>query len=739
MPATETRPTVQPSRPGAAPAPAPVAAPSAAATIDPIKLLLKYKYWLIGAVILGGVIGTAFHVVMSRVHPIWTASAQFLGYPQMTEPGTPVQGDPQNKEGFDRFMQTQVRVIESNLVLARVAENPNLRNEAPRFSEALIEGGRINTSKALKTLGRRVNANILPGTSIIQVSAWDTNPAEATALVKLVREAYIELLRRQAAQVNAPQTDLLTKGVNAISEEVVRLRRTRDDLIISSNLESLQEANNATRTRLEAISREQVVVLADLESGRKQLELYEKEINNPAGVTYPDILRADVERDPLMQQLQVDLNNLDARLKSLLLRFAPEHREVRTIEQLIDAQQRTIDETRENLLRKRFDAEIDRYRTLVAQLEARNGELQNQREENQKRLSDLSRSMAQVKDLDERIKERGDAQARMQEDLDKLRMLDQLPTTIRIVLLQEERKPDEMTFPKLYITGPAGVLILLGLTAAFAVVRELIDQRVKGPADIAMIPRARVLGWVPDAAQDPAGAGATETAYRDRPRGAVAESFRQVRSTLAKRMQPAGHRSVLVLGAAPGSGATTTAVNLGLAWAAADQRVLLIDANFRRPSLHRVFGISESAGLGDVLTQGKALDAAIQKTSTANLDVITAGSREARVFERLGGEAMSRLLAEAKARYDAVLIDCSPAMVSGDGAAIANRADASILVVRAMSEKRGMVARIKNELLDSRGEFLGVVVNGVQPSAGGYIKGNIRATHEYSSEPGAAA
>ncbi|MCX5688960.1 MAG: hypothetical protein NTV94_04100, partial [Planctomycetota bacterium] len=73
-----------------------------------------------------------------------------------------------------------------------------------------------------------------------------------------------------------------------------------------------------------------------------------------------------------------------------------------------------------------------------------------------------------------------------------------------------------------------------------------------------------------------------------------------------------------------------------------------------------------------------------------------------------------------------------PAVVAGDGLALAQRVDATVMVVRAMSDKRGMVARIRNELGEARAEFLGVVVNGVRSSAGGYMKGNIRAAAEYS-------
>ena len=121
----------------------------------------------------------------------------------------------------------------------------------------------------------------------------------------------------------------------------------------------------------------------------------------------------------------------------------------------------------------------------------------------------------------------------------------------------------------------------------------------------------------------------------------------------------------------------------------------------------------------------------VRALQDANLDLLSAGTAEQRVFEHLATEHMSRLLAEAGATYDLILVDVAPAVVAGDAAALANRVDASILVVRALSEKRGLVARLRSTLTDARAQFFGVVVNGVRSSAGGYFKHNIKATHAY--------
>ena len=125
-------------------------------------------------------------------------------------------------------------------------------------------------------------------------------------------------------------------------------------------------------------------------------------------------------------------------------------------------------------------------------------------------------------------------------------------------------------------------------------------------------------------------------------------------------------------------------------------------------------------------------DAAVA-TQTESLSLLPVGSNANRVVEQLAGHHFAEVLTEIMAEYDLIIIDVPPAIISGDGISIANRCDASMLVVRAYAEKRGLVARIRSQLTDSKAEFLGVVVNGVKASAGGYLRGNIRASQSYAN------
>ena len=302
---------------------------------------------------------------------------------------------------------------------------------------------------------------------------------------------------------------------------------------------------------------------------------------------------------------------------------------------------------------------------------------------------------------------------RQRKDLD---VLFTNPVFDRIALFAQAQKPESMSFPQLKIMIPLGVVLIAGLTGGLVVLREILDQRVRGPADLSTMARIRILGLVSDVQEDPTRPANIFTAFRDAPTGVTAESFRLLRAPVVKAMDQQGHKSLLVLAGMPGSGGTTVATNLGLACAGADERVLIIDANLRRPGIQKAFGLPDGAGLGDVLAGAVKLDDAVRPTSASGLFVLTSGSAANRTMPeraRLRVQ-MARVLTEAKGKFDRIIIDSMPAIVSGDGFALANRVDA-VALGRAGPQRwklRPWVARLRNQLGECRGasSFFGVII-----------------------------
>lgn len=724
-----------PPRPGPAPAPA-----GGGPSLDPIKLFRKYQILLVIASVIGVGFGIALHIGLLKFYPTFKATAFFICYGPQTGAETIEGTQPADRDEFERFTATQALMIKSDPVLRKFVEDPRLEREAPKWTKQFYENGRFNSSLAIEAIKDSLKVRPVAGTQFIEMSLGWRDRNDVAAVVGLMREAYVGSLQAQVGAESTARKEALQQTLRDLERDLKRLQGSKAQLITDGQMDSLDQRYNEAQSALTQLKEKSVQVRLDLESVRVTLANYEAELNAPAGPNYPDELRSQVDVDPVMNSARNLLNSLESELKSLQQSgFGPQHREILLLRAQIDGQKAQMEQLRQTLLADRFAAVIDGTRKAKASLEAQLLDSDTQAKQFQTRLVEITGLQTQIADLDQQIERIIQSSAESSDSLNKLEGIDRLDTAARVVTFQRESVPDQVAFPLIYITVPLGYMFVVGLVGAWIVLRELLDQRVKGPADIAMIPRTRLLGMIASASED-AGTKNVETTFRDAPHSILSENFRQLRAPLAKRMTGGHYKSLVVIGGMPGTGATAIVSNLAFVYATAEHRVLVIDANFRRPAIHKIFGRAEGPGLADVLAREKTLAQAVQPAQkTGEPDVLSAGTPAHRVFERLGANVMSDVLAQAGETYDIVLIDVPPAVVSGDGLAVANRADAAILVVRAMSEKRGLVARLKNELTESRAEFLGVVINGVRSSAGGYFKRNMRATQDYHKQAASPA
>ncbi|MEM9165728.1 MAG: hypothetical protein AAGB48_01750 [Planctomycetota bacterium] len=712
---------------------------SSATALDPVKLLKKYLIVLIIAGFIGIAFGVGGFIALRRFAPQYKSEAFFQ---VLAERETISEfGSFGNKEELERFMATQANSMTSLNVLEGVVDSPRLMAEAPNWAGQFKDGGGgLNKSDALIELQETLIARPMSSTTYIQLSLSYSEKQDVFTIVDLVTDAYLDFARNQVNQGRSETRSQLNRLINDLRDAVERDQRAIDRLLIDNQLESVDSKLSEDAQALKLAVEDKNEVNSFISLSETQQKEYLNILNDPAGVTYPDDIRAQVNADPLIQQLQSQLQARQASLRGFeRLGLGPEHPQIRVVRADIDGLQEELNAKTESLLSLRFDESIDAIRRTLTQLYARQAELQDDIEEATDRLNEITQIAQEIAALQRSVEA---TQRRIEDNqarLDELRGVSALESANRVQLFQAPTLPDRMSFPDIKIIVPAGFLLVMGFTSVIIVLRELLDQRVKGPSDIAMLPRTPVLGMLPDIAEDPSRPKRAETAFQDRPSGVFSESVRQLRTSMTKKIQLAGHRSVLIVPATPGSGATTLLTNVAQAAAAAESRVLIIDANLRRPALHRLFGLEAGPGLANVLGGHLPVEQAVRPTETPNLDVLTVGAQEYRVFERLSTEPMGRLLTELETRYDLVLIDVAPAIVAGDAYALANRVGGTVLVTRALSVKRGMVGRLKNELADTRAEFLGVVVNGVRASAGGYFKSNMRTAHAYHNAKRAAA
>jgi succinoglycan biosynthesis transport protein ExoP len=196
------------------------------------------------------------------------------------------------------------------------------------------------------------------------------------------------------------------------------------------------------------------------------------------------------------------------------------------------------------------------------------------------------------------------------------------------------------------------------------------------------------------------------------PRSAASESYRTLRTNLQFSTLDAPVRSIVVTSAASRDGKSTVASNLAVALAQAGNRVLLVDGDLRRPSLHRLFEVSNRHGLTDLLLDtSRAIDEVALETSMPGLYVIPSGPQPPNPSEVLGSPRMRRVLGEMCEWADLVVLDSPPALAVADGVILSAIADGTLLVVRSGSTRRSLSQRVKEQLDHVGARLLGVVVN----------------------------
>ncbi len=260
-------------------------------------------------------------------------------------------------------------------------------------------------------------------------------------------------------------------------------------------------------------------------------------------------------------------------------------------------------------------------------------------------------------------------------------------------------EPTKPSKPRPVLNITLGLLLGLcaGLVLAFLV--ETLDASLHTVGDLEAVARSSVVGVLPQ--------GGSSGRKREQPLlfalendRASAEAYRLLRARLFSGGQNALPKTVLVTSPEPGAGKSTVTANLAAAIAAADQRVIIIDADFRHPSLHEFFGLANQLGLSDVLLGSASLDAALSETAQSgagpHLQVLTTGPQPPNPSELLGTARMLEVIGALAARADRVLIDSAPLLSVADGALLAPQVDSVLLVARAMRPRASASRQLTN-------------------------------------------
>jgi len=204
------------------------------------------------------------------------------------------------------------------------------------------------------------------------------------------------------------------------------------------------------------------------------------------------------------------------------------------------------------------------------------------------------------------------------------------------------------------------------------------------------------------------------------PRSPTSEAFRALRTSLRFADIGQNMRMILVTSPGPVEGKSTTISNLAVAFAQAEKRVLVVDADLRKPTLHKIFETEQQPGLTNLLVADCPVESGIRSTGMDYLDIIPSGPIPPNPSELLGTENTRGVFARLRGMYDYVLIDSPPVMAVTDAVVMSSIVDGVILVMRSGVTRIEAAVQSKDMIQNANGKILGAVLNEVRHSADGY-------------------
>jgi len=276
--------------------------------------------------------------------------------------------------------------------------------------------------------------------------------------------------------------------------------------------------------------------------------------------------------------------------------------------------------------------------------------------------------------------------------------------------------------------------LALGLSTGIglAFLLEGIDNTVRTPEQAQAISALPSLGMIPLGSRGGIEAAAKrltvassreviELVTQSRPQSQMAESYRALRTSLLLTSLGGPPKVILITSALPQEGKTTTSINTAIVLAQKGTRVLLIDADLRRPSIHKTLGMGPKTGLTNVLTGNATLQQAVVRSSILpTLFVLTAGTPPPNPAELLASSNMRDILAELREQYDHIIVDTPPTLSVTDAVVMSTRADAVVLVIRSGQTTKQALRRARDLLMQVNARVAGVLLNAVDLTSPDY-------------------
>ena len=592
--------------------------------------------------------------------------------------------------------------------------------------------------RRVKYLKKHFGAYAHRDSDFVEISMSCANAKEAADIVNEMLHLFLAKQGISEQREISDRMKELEARRDAVQAEYNAAEKDLDDVRVASELTDLERpiGRNFQHTitlRLNSLElqRDELALLI------KQLEADLSNIEQLATGPITEQIEFAIEKDPTMTSLAQQLAFLEAELSGKLSRFGDGHRDVRRLRESIEKTRQERERRKSELAELTRRANLENAQDTLIVLRERYEQLESSRQEAEAKNKQLDLARVQY---DKAVKVRDERLARLDEikaQVEKLRIMHDDPKTPKVLSVGDAPRPLEMVFSRQWwLWFPSGTILgmLLGIGLAFLI--ELANDLVRTPRDVARFVPIPLLGVIPNASEDRQ-ARRVDLAHvvRLAPYSITSEAYRRCRTNL----RLSGLKTMLVTSGMTGDGKTSVAANLAATFIASDKKVLLIDANFRKPNLHKLFPKEETEdsaenldfGLSSVLTHQCAPGEAVRSSGIEGLGIIDCGPGPANPAELLGSPRMEELLREQRRNYDYIIIDGPPALLVSDAKVLAGLVDATVLVFNADATGRGAAQRTVRELGEVDAKIAGCVLFGARSMKGGYFQEQFRSYKKY--------
>jgi capsular exopolysaccharide synthesis family protein len=601
---------------------------------------------------------------------------------------------------YDPYLiQTEFEIMQSEKVLGRVIGALDLNNKWGNKYNGNVP---LKTEDTMQLLKQRMNLSPERNTKLVDITIYSEDKEEAARLANGIAQAYqdyrLDLRKSNTTNGIAVLKAEFQDEENRIQAVQTNVDQLRKDLnIVDADPQTFGPSPTLTQTQLQHYKDQQIEQEREFTKMSVQLsELQLLQATNPADLR--DVLPTMIA-DQMLGTLLDSLHRTEQSLATLKVDYSTNNPDVMRQQKLADELNTEIDARVRGLMIslasqvKSLKASLDTVTNTVANA------IEKDREEAERGRPywELKRKQATMIDLQKVL------QAKVTSETIDL----QIPKTTMVTIIDQAQPGKSPVRPNKTLNIILGIVIglLVGVGLAFFI--EYLDTSVKTIDDVERALQSPVLGVIPQNVGHLIDEG-VESQH--------AEAYRVLRTNLLFSRKDDRLNSIVVVSAGAGEGKSTTVLNLATVFAQAGQRVLLVDSDLRRPTLHKLLKVSNSLGVTNYLLKQNTLEEVIQRTSVPTLDLMASGKLPSSSMNILGSAPMKDMVAELKQRYDFVFFDSPPIMGVSDAAILASEIDMVIQVIQYRRYPQPMNIRAKQMIEKVGGTLIGIVLNNINMS-----------------------